>query len=146
MAGNSPLDRLAISRLNPQTRGGRNSGGGGDNDRGSVIDPLTINVFNSKMEKLIKATQRQATFLSQPFSVADTPILLRQRENRTYFLLQNTGLNSFYVGFDFQPTQVNGLNITSGAFAEPYQVPTNDIWIKSTIAGTTGILIYSIGN
>ena len=113
------------------------------NMRQSNQDNDTI---NSLLEKLIKATQRQATFLSQPFTtVANVPLLLRQKEDRTYFLIQNTGANTLFMGFDFQPTATNGLNIGAGAFAEPYQVPTNDIWLMSTLA-TTGILIYSIGN
>ena len=110
------------------------------------FDEYSLNVFNSAMEKLLKATRRQGTFLSQPFSVFDTALLLRQKENRTYFMIQNTGLNGLFIGFDFEPTATNCINLTAGGFAEPYQVPTNDIYILSTAAGTTGILIYSIGN
>lgn len=112
----------------------------------SPFDAYSLNVFNQTMEKMLKAVQRQGTFLSQPFTVFDTPILLRQKENRTYFMIQNTGLNGLYIGFDFEPTATNCINLTAGGFAEPYQVPTNDIYILSTVAGTTGILIYSIGN
>jgi len=111
-----------------------------------VFDLQMLNAFNARMEQHLKALRRQATFLSQPFTtVANTPQLLRERENRTYFLIQNTGANSLFIGFNFQPSTTNGLNLASGAFAEPYQVPTNDIWLNCTLA-TTGILIYSIGN
>ncbi len=111
-----------------------------------VFDPQMLNVFTSTMERHLSALRRQATFLSQPFTTDPTKsILLRERENRTYFLIQNTGANSMFIGFDFQPTATNGLNLVAGAFAEPYQVPTNDIWLSCTLA-TTGILIYAIGN
>lgn len=102
--------------------------------------------FTPFEDMLLKATKRQSTFLMQAFTtVPNVPQLIRQREDRTYFLLQNTGANTLFVGFDFQPSATVGLNLTSGAFAEPFQVPTNDIWIMSNLV-TTGILIYSIGN
>lgn len=102
--------------------------------------------FTPFEDALLKATKRQATFLMQAFTtVPNEPQLIRQREDRTYFLMQNTGANTLFIGFDFQPSSLVGLNLASGAFAEPFQVPTNDIWVMSTLA-TTGILIYSIGN
>lgn len=102
--------------------------------------------FTPFEDALLKATKRQATFLMQAFTtVPNVPQLIRQREDRTYFLMQNTGANTLFIGFDFHPSATVGLNLVSGGFAEPFQVPTNDIWVMSTLA-TTGILIYSIGN
>lgn len=91
--------------------------------------------------------RRQCTFLSQPIVVGTTPQLIRTREDRTYFMIMNTdAVNSLYVGFDYEPTPANGVVLSSKNAYEPFQVPTNDIWVAGSAAGTTGILIYAIGN
>lgn len=95
----------------------------------------------------LRALRRQCNFVSQPFTVGVEPLLIRTREDRTYLMIVNTsGAAAIYLGFDFQPTSLNGVILTAGGAYEPYQVPTNDIWIAASIAGATGTIIYAVGN
>ncbi|MBT9174234.1 MAG: hypothetical protein DDT21_02646 [Syntrophomonadaceae bacterium] len=97
-------------------------------------------------EKTLKAIRRQGHFQTIPFTVTTTPLLVRQSELRTYFLIQNTGTNPLYIGFDTIPTIITGLAIVAGGFGEPIQVPSNDIWIVSVGTGTTGVLWVTLEN
>lgn len=102
---------------------------------------LNMRQFNP----LLRAARRQSEFFQVPFTQDTIGDLLLNRENqRSYFLLQNThSLGTMYIGFGFMPTAVTGLKLPPGAVYEPIQVPSNEIYIISDTADTTGICIYA---
>ena len=111
-------------------------------DLKKIID--TPNDFNTK---LLAAVKRQSNFLSAPFIADLIGTRLRQYEDRTYFLIQNTSaVGIIYLGFGTQPTPLNSLALPPGAVYEPFEVPDNEIYILGSQNGVTGLIIYSIGN
>ena len=100
-------------------------------------------VFN-RLSRVEPALRRQANFLTINFSVGATPFLLREREKRQYFLIQNnSSLNTIFLGFDYQPTASNGVLLIPGSVYEPFEVPTNDLWISASGPNTVGLLVYA---
>ena len=98
----------------------------------------------NEVATVLPAVRRQANFLTTNFSVGATPLLLREREKRLYFLIQNnSSINSIFLGFDYTPTALNGVVLVPGAVYEPYEVPTNDIWISASGAATVGLIVYA---
>jgi len=112
----------------------------------SAGQPLQQQNF-TQQDDTIKAIRRQSSFIQTPFEVGLTAIKLRDYEERTYFLLQNTDtVNSLYIGFGILPTSLTGLIIPPGGYYEPYQVPTNEIYVLGSGANTSGMLMFSVGN
>lgn len=121
-----------------------------DKDQNQIDQPPSGGFFAwflnmRQFNPLLRAARRQSEFFQVPFTQDTSVDLFLNRENqRSYFLLQNThALGTMYIGFGFMPTSVTGLKLPPGAVYEPIQVPTNEIYIVSDTAGTTGICLYA---
>ncbi len=82
----------------------------------------------------------------KPFTVGLVPAsVLAMDMDRTYFMIVNTsGANRLFIGFDSEPTTTSGLplEINLGAY-EPDVVPVNEIYALGAGAGTTGVILYA---
>lgn len=106
--------------------------------------PYFQRLMLNETAKVLPGIKRQANFLTTNFSVGLAPFLLRERERRLYFLIQNnSSINTIFLGFDFQPTALNGIVLIPGAVYEPFEVPTNDLWVSASGADTVGLLVYA---
>lgn len=95
--------------------------------------------------QLLAATRRQGSFLTIPMNFGLEDVQIRDQEKRLYFLIQNTSaVGDMLLGFGSPPITGGTLVLVPGAAFEPFTVPTNDIYVRGTAAGMTGILIIAV--
>jgi len=71
------------------------------------------------------------------------PSLVQNSTLRKFLLIQNKNLTgTMYLGFGYQPTQINGLNLLPQTGYEPFRYPTNEIYVSASEDGVIGLLIY----
>lgn len=99
------------------------------------------------LERLISATKRHSRFSYWSQTVlANTPVLALPAVVRDYLIIQNKdALNSLFIGLDFQPSSVLGFTMAAGGFYEPFQVPSNDVWLNAS-ANVAVTIFYAYGN
>jgi hypothetical protein len=101
--------------------------------RGNIIADLE-SVFSAKLE-------RRAYHQLQAYNVGTAWVKARPEEKRVYFfIVNNSAVNNLFVAY----AQLDGTNgsiaIGPGGFYEPWVIPTNEIWLQGSAAGTQGIL------
>jgi hypothetical protein len=110
-----------------------------------LLDPG--NPWYKLIEFCIDIVVGKQDFLASDFTVTNaSATLVRQAEERSYFLVQNNSAASILIGFGYAPTPTTGLVLPSGGVYEPFKVPQNDVFILGTVVGAqNGVVLYANG-
>lgn len=91
----------------------------------------------------VALSERQSLWQTIVFTAGTSVIKVQDFTMRKFFLIQNkSAAGTLYVGFGYEPTPGNSIELPAGVGFEPFSYPINDIWVVGTVANMPGVLIY----
>ena len=139
--GRNPLERQVINPLDLAADNLPRSRVGEPVNPAIMADPGLLDRLNNQLPR------RAGRFMPTPFTVGvAAQLLIPEQPGRFYlFILNTSGANRLFVGFDYEPTATNGVTLEVNlGFYEPWIIPTNTIFIAGAGAGTTGLAIVAV--